>query len=400
MNETFYIACEKLLTPQQIDVTTDPPILFPSDSSILPDIIRLAQEYSKNIRIIGKGTFPAPETKSNVLCISTASLSKIQEVNPEDFIVVTQGGALVDDVTSEVERWGLSLPLDNTSGAESTIGGAYMTGAIGPSAVRYGLFRTAVIGVRCITPSGDRVNFGGRTVKNVTGYDVPWYLWGTLGLFAFVWEMMVKIRPLPETHIVINGQLNDNSRLSHIHRAIVSQVNNVNFCEIIAEKGLGSSIEIAIGFEGAVSVVKKCVEHLGNDLKTLGVDNLLIRTNEQFKKSRREIAKRFASVNLVIASVPPSSTGVYLEAILALSPTLPVLAHAPLGRIHIMCNDDKLIKKLEELTLAFGGKRLVRWQEIYHNGVLGLFGGSELNLVNKLKKELDPNGMFNPGWGL
>ncbi len=44
-----------------------------------------------------------------------------------------------------------------------------MTAATGPDASGYGPFRDAVIGVKCVTATGDTVVFGGRTMKNGPG---------------------------------------------------------------------------------------------------------------------------------------------------------------------------------------------------------------------------------------
>ena len=55
-----------------------------------------------------------------------------------------------------------------------------------------------MLGVRFVTPKGDIVGAGGKTVKNVSGYDVSKLMIGSLGSLGILCEMTLRLLPLPE----------------------------------------------------------------------------------------------------------------------------------------------------------------------------------------------------------
>ena len=78
----------------------------------------------------------------------------------------------------------LFLPLDPVDSAASTVGGTLATNSSGPNRLLYRTARDLVLGVRVVTPMGEAVKAGGKTVKDVAGYDMKkLYIgsWGTLG---------------------------------------------------------------------------------------------------------------------------------------------------------------------------------------------------------------------------
>ena len=72
-------------------------------------------------------------------------------------------------------------------GANATLGGAVAAGLSGPRRPYAGAMRDIVLGVRMIDGRGEDLAFGGRVMKNVTGYDVARGLsgsWGTLAVMS------------------------------------------------------------------------------------------------------------------------------------------------------------------------------------------------------------------------
>ena len=62
----------------------------------------------------------------------------------------------------------------------------------------FGAPRDLLIGVRAVTPDGERIRGGGKVVKNVAGYDTCKLFtgaWGTLGILT---ELTFRVRPMPD----------------------------------------------------------------------------------------------------------------------------------------------------------------------------------------------------------
>jgi len=396
MKDTFFQKCEKIIGSQNLDLTTDPPSLCPSSENTLCEIVRSIHSEKFKIRITGKGTYPVPDSDNNVISLSTRALSIIKEVNIDDFLITAQAGAIVDDVANVAEKFGLYMPLDITSGDISTIGGAFMTGAIGPSATGYGTFGKSVIGIRCITAHGDVVTFGGRTAKNVTGYDVTRFLAGTMGLYALAVELIIKVNPFPEYRLMAVGRFPPESKPFNAVKTIISGLKNVKRFELIANEGLGGEISIGVGSEGIKSIVKRNINFSQEIMNHAGAETISMEDYKKFMLKRRKLAGHLIGPGFYTISVPPASSGVFLKRIKAVSPEIPVIAHPQIGRFHLVCRDVDQINKLKKSALAIGGKHPVGWEYIKRKGIAGLFTKPELGIARSLKREMDPLEKFNP----
>jgi glycolate oxidase FAD binding subunit len=78
------------------------------------------------------------------------------------------------------------------------MGGIVAANSNGPRRLLYNLLRDHMLGVRFVTPNGDIVGGGGKTVKNVSGYDISKLMIGSIGTLGVICEITFKLLPLPE----------------------------------------------------------------------------------------------------------------------------------------------------------------------------------------------------------
>ncbi len=396
MKDAFFRKYEKIIGSDNLDLTSDPPVFYPSSEDVLCEIVHNIHSDKLKIRITGKRTYPVPESGNNVVLLSTTALSTVKEINIDDFLIIVQAGVIVDDAANAAEKFGLYMPLDITSGDRATMGGAYMSGAVGPCMTGYGAFSESIIGVKCVNARGDTVTFGGRTTKNVTGYDVTRFLSGTMGMYALATELIIKVNPFPESRLMIVARFLPRSRPFDTVTSIISNVKNVKRFELIANEGLGGKIIIGIGFEGLDSIVQKNAHLVQNIMRNARAEDILIESYKQFMKMRRKVAKQMVGRGFYTFLVPPVSSGIFMKRIKSVSPEIPVIAHLKTGRFHIVCNDDSRLIKLRESGLAIGGKLPVEWEHLNKKGIRSLFTEDELSIARSLKRDLDPLEIFNP----
>lgn len=397
MNDSFFRACETLLGSTHIDTNTDPPVLIPPSEEQLCEIMLLAAKNNYKVHIAGGGTLPAPSLADRTVSVSLAGLSGASDINASDFVIISQAGVIVDRAVEEAGNAGLLLPLDITSGAQATMGGAYMAGSLGLMSARYGAFRDAVIGVRCVTAEGKVVRFGGRTAKNVTGYDLTWFLGGTMGIFAVATELTIKVRPLPETRIVAVSRYTSHSMSFDTLLTSLSGLHHISSLELVAAEGLSSEITIGAGIEGMEKLVVSSAQKCRTSMEAIEPHTYREEAHGgAFRNFRREVSRRFTGPGFYSVSLPPSASAYFLERLSAHSPDIPVIGHPLMGRFHVVCTDDRRIGAITKTVLALGGKNPVEWGAVYDKGISGLFTGTELSAALSLKRELDPDGILNP----
>lgn len=120
--------------------------------------------------------------------------SGIVDHTPEEMTVTVRAGTPVAELHAALAERGQRTALPERGG---TVGGALAVGESDPRALGRGLTRTAVLQIRYVSAEGRIVSGGGPTVKNVTGFDLPRLLVGSLGTLGLVAEAILRTNPIP-----------------------------------------------------------------------------------------------------------------------------------------------------------------------------------------------------------
>jgi glycolate oxidase FAD binding subunit len=120
----------------------------------------------------------------------------IVSYDPAELTVTVGAGTTVADLADALAEAGQECPLD-PRWSPATVGGTLATGLSGPRRLRYGPIRDRVLEVRFVTADGRLVKGGGPTVKNVTGYDLPRLLVGSLGTIGVLVQVTLRCQPRP-----------------------------------------------------------------------------------------------------------------------------------------------------------------------------------------------------------
>ncbi|MGZ4798702.1 MAG: FAD-binding protein [Acidimicrobiia bacterium] len=117
---------------------------------------------------------------------------------PADMTVTVFGGTPVHLLDAALSEHGQECPLDPRE-PRATVGGVLAAGLSGHRRLRYGPVRDRVLEVRFLTGDGRVVRGGGPTVKNVTGYDLPRLLVGSLGTLGVIVQVTLRTQPRAAT---------------------------------------------------------------------------------------------------------------------------------------------------------------------------------------------------------
>ncbi len=175
-------------------------VVFPGSETEISKILQLASKEKLIVVPRGAGsgmTGGSIPVKGGLIMVLTR-MNKIIDIDEENFIVRVQPGVIVSDIHQAVEEKGLFYPPDPSSSSICTIGGNVGECAGGPRAVKYGVTRDYVLGLRAVLPSGKVIQTGVSTAKGVAGYDLTRLIVGSEGTLAVVTEITLKLLPKPE----------------------------------------------------------------------------------------------------------------------------------------------------------------------------------------------------------
>jgi glycolate oxidase FAD binding subunit len=115
---------------------------------------------------------------------------------PADMTVTVLAATTVATLDAALAEHGQECPLDPRD-PDATVGGVLACGLSGLRRLRLGPVRDRVLEVRFVTGDGQIVRGGGPTVKNVTGYDLPRLLVGSLGTLGVITQVTLRTQPRP-----------------------------------------------------------------------------------------------------------------------------------------------------------------------------------------------------------
>ncbi|MCP4959812.1 MAG: FAD-binding protein [Actinomycetia bacterium] len=117
---------------------------------------------------------------------------------PEEMLVTVRAGTSVDELTAALAEAGQRCPLP----PGGTVGGAIAVGHNCIQRLGRGSVRDSVMQVRYVSADGRLVAGGGPVVKNVSGFNLPKLLTGSLGTLGFVCEVILRTNPIPVRSVV------------------------------------------------------------------------------------------------------------------------------------------------------------------------------------------------------
>ena len=133
-------------------------------------------------------------------------MDRILEIDPENMCGVVQPGVVNGDFQKEVARFGLMYPPDPASMYVATIGGNVALNAGGP---RGWIGVTGAPGAYRRPALGRSDSYGGKTLKNVSGYDLTRLFCGSEGTLGIFTEIILKLIPLPPAKATLQAVFSD-----------------------------------------------------------------------------------------------------------------------------------------------------------------------------------------------
>jgi glycolate oxidase len=410
---------------------------MPTSIDEVQQVVNLARRSGVALYPRGAGTNLSggtiPVQKGIVL--SLQKMNKILEVDAENLTAVVQPGVVIQALNNAAAVHGLMYPPDPGTVTTATMGGSVAENSGGLRGLKYGVTKHYVMGMEVVLANGDRVRFGGKTVKNVTAYDFSSLFVGSEGTLGIVVEITCKLVPAPKfrrTFLATYKSISDaGNTVSGIIRAQVIPATleildnmTIRTVEDFAHVGLPVEAEalLLIEVDGmAEEVVKReaaevirVVKENSGELRVAQSDA----ERDALWAARRAALPALASLNNTVvledATVPRSRITEMLLEVAEIGRkyklTLGTFGHAGDGNLHPTILADKhneeemarvhlAVDEIFAAALKFGGtlsgEHGIGLAKMKYLG--NEIGDTGLDLMRSLKQALDPTNMLNPG---
>lgn len=425
------------------DATADMPhqipdiVVMPTSSEMVQQIVNLARANKIAIYPRGAGSNLSGGTiplKKGIV-LSFQRMDKILEIDPANLTAVVQPGVVIAALNSAVVKHGLIYPPDPGTVATATMGGSAAENSGGLRGLKYGVTKNYIMGMEVVLANGEKVRFGGKTVKNVTAYDFTNLFVGSEGTLGIMTELTCKLIPAPKYRRTMMGIFSSLEDAGNAVAGIIAAQVIPATLEIMDNKTIRTVEAFAnIGLPIEAKALLLCeVDGMSEDVvnaEAEAVIEVFKNNNSEYKAAntdterdqlwaaRRNALPALASLNNTCivedATVPRSRITNMLIACENIASKYNVVigtfGHAGDGNLHPTILYDmydkeetarvhKAIDEIFATALSLGGtlsgEHGIGIAKMKYLG--SELGQSGLNLMKSIKESLDPEYILNPG---
>jgi glycolate oxidase len=368
------------------------------------------------------------------MTLAFTKMNRILDIDKENRHAVVQPGVINMEFQKELAKKGLYYPPDPGSMAVTTMGGNIAENAGGPRAVKYGVTKDYLLGLEVVLPSGEVLRTGGKTLKNVTGYNLTQLFCGSEGTLGLITEMTLKLIPLPETKRTLQAAYKNMSEAGRTVSKVfeigilpvaleILDKTFINIIEDYTKLGLPREAEalLLIEVDGPESAVVPQSERLTKLCQEMGAHEVkvakTVAENDEIWRARRSAYGAEARLRpTAIAedcTVPVGNLVAMFQEVAKIAEKykllIPVVAHAGDGNLHPQILTDirdkdemeRVMKAIDEISIKaveLGGTLTGEHGiGIAKREILPVeLGETGMEITRNIKKVFDPLNIMNP----
>jgi alkyldihydroxyacetonephosphate synthase len=145
----------------------------------------------------GSGTQGASIPIRGGIVLDMTGLSRLIEIDEKSMTVTAEAGLNGKELESELNGMGLMLPHYPASVDLATVGGYVAARGSGVLSTRYGKIEDLVLSLRVVTPTGDIVDTL-DVPRHAVGPDIGQLFIGSEGMMGVITRVRLQLAPLPE----------------------------------------------------------------------------------------------------------------------------------------------------------------------------------------------------------
>jgi D-lactate dehydrogenase (cytochrome) len=368
---------------------------------------------------------------SHGIVVDFQGMRRVLAVRPEDFQVDVEAGVVYKELNKTLSRHGLLFPPD--PGAAATIGGMVGNNASGIRAVKYGATKDHIMRLVVVLPGGEVIRIENRARKSSSGYDLIHLFVGSEGILLLVTEATLKLIGLPANFMALCVTFPDIKNATDTVFKAMSlgfSLEALEFLDsnVIAVLNRDSSLAmeerptLLVELDGfsdeGLSAEMAYIEEICSENGSTFIDKGIGQTERDRLWEMRYLT--FESIKrqhpgllpLIIDVAVPLSH--YSDMVAFIKQEVSdliahVFGHAGDGNIHVIVMDvpsdsrrwtkvDEANRRIVEKALEFEGTCTgEHGVGIGKRCFLPAEHGDSLDLMKRIKRLIDPEGLFNPG---
>jgi glycolate oxidase FAD binding subunit len=397
------------------------PVRVPASLDELGECVRTAAGLGQAIYPLGgrtQLTRGLPPSRPGV-GIDLSALNQVVDYPARDMTITVEAGiriqALAQILAGEHQR----LPIDVPRADQATLGGSLAANVSGPRRLGNGTLRDYLIGITTINDEGRPTRAGGRVVKNVAGYDLCKLHIGALGTLGIIAQVTLKLRPVPETSACVLVRCSGTALaglLDLLHesrtRPCCIDVLNSSACRSLSTLGVTSQADtpwlLTVGYEDDGANVSWQVQQLVREFASAQVGQIEARAGAAalpLLEALGELSVQDSARLSFVANLLPSEVARFVQR--ASQDDVSIQAHAGNGivRGHLLGEHWTLAAARERIedflaaAAAARGNLTISRCPVEWKPSLPIWGRprGDWPLMRRVKEQLDPRGLFNPG---
>jgi glycolate oxidase FAD binding subunit len=242
-------------------------VASPTSTDEVAEVMRTAD--GNDLAVVPRGagttlTWGAPPERLD-LVLDLTGVTGVVEHAAGDLVVVVRAGTPMAELQEVVAQAGQQLALDPAYPG-ATVGGTLAVSPSGPRRLLYGTARDLLIGVTFVRADGVVAKAGGKVVKNVAGYDFGKLLTGAYGTLGVVTEAVFRLHPLPAARRLLTAPYPDASAAG---RAALAVLGSQVVPTAVELDGPGDGVRVTVLVEGVPAGVEARADAV---LALLGAD--------------------------------------------------------------------------------------------------------------------------------
>ncbi|HEY6096170.1 MAG TPA: FAD-binding oxidoreductase [Gallionellaceae bacterium] len=422
--------------------------VFPADTQQVSAVVSLCAQHQVTIVPQGGNTslcgasVPLAEGGLQIV-LNLSRMNKIRSIDVANYTMIVEAGCILADIRDAALQNNRLFPLGLTAiQSRCEIGGNLSTNAGGIGVLRYGSARDLILGLEVVLPDG-RIWDGLRSLrKDNTGYDLKQLFIGAEGTLGIITAAVLKLSPRPRSLatacIAVRDPATAVAFMAHLRASCGDRISAFEIigrsCLDIVFRHIPDTVE-PFSRRHEWLVITELSDPLETPLDQAlqaaiasfpgGLDEYAVTTDarraENWWKLRKAIsdAQKLEGVSVKHdISIPISEVPAFLQqADAALTKAYPgvrivAFGHIGDGNIHynaslpdaeanraFFAQSENVNRIVYDITARLGGSiaaehglgQLKRAQIRHYKSAL------EMELMERLKQAIDPQGLLNPG---